>query len=117
MTKLLRRRRCRDCRAEVWTGLDGDLCAQLVTVTAAPLGHLGEALARLQGRGTYLRTRHLDGTKLARRDHWQIAGPRPERADVVAEHRCRTPLPTVPSRLPKPPTKGPTADADAAPPF
>ena len=116
MTKTLRRRRCRDCKAEVWTGLDGELCAQLVTVTAAPLGYLGEALARLQGRGTFLRSRHLDGTKLVRRDHWQIAGRRPDRADVVAEHRCRSPLPTVPSRLPKPP-KGATVDADAAPPF
>lgn len=96
---MLRQRKCRQCRAEVWHGPSDAFAGILVTVDGAPLSPYGEALARLEDRGTYLRTRHGDGTVLASRDHWQIGGGTPPRGDVVAEHRCGTALPTIATKL------------------
>lgn len=96
----LRQRKCRACRAPVWAGDSDDWAALHVEIDNSPLGPQGEALARLTGRCTFMMRRHGGGLRLQTRDHWQIAGGRrPRYSDVVAEHRCGAPLPTVPSRL------------------
>jgi hypothetical protein len=92
-------RKCRQCKAEVWYGPSDETVAILVTVDSAPLSPYGEALARLEGRGTYLRTAAGDGTVLRSRDHWQIGGGTPPRGDVVTDHRCGPDLPSIPSKL------------------
>jgi hypothetical protein len=47
------RSHCRDCDAPVWTGLDADMCALVVTLDPAPLDSAGEALVLATGGASY----------------------------------------------------------------
>lgn len=104
-------RRCRQCKAAVLVGLDGDLCAFPTTADPTPLSPLGEALALLAGRATlHLRATPDGGRYLDRRDRWQIQGEPAGTAnrlfpfDVVAAHVCHSPpLPSIPTNLPDKP--------------
>lgn len=114
--------RCSKCKAPVVAGLDEDVCAFRAHVDPQPLGPLGEALARLAGRGTYDLERAGLEWRLTRRTRWVIQARPPGHqgrgaADVVAEHRCHHEhLPGTPTRWGVGPTS-PTADAFDHPPF
>lgn len=91
--------RCRDCRAPILTGLDGDTCAFVARVDCTPLTPLGEVLALLQdGVRTYeLRTPGQAFARLVRRDFHAIRSRPAEtgRFDVLADHRCHAAVPEV----------------------
>lgn len=110
-----RARICKSCRAEIITGLDGELCALEAIVDPTPLDGLGEVLAQLQGRRTYDLTPDAGRYVLGYRTDWRISH-RPARSgrfDVMPEHRCGlAPLPEVASftethRLAPPPAEAP----------
>lgn len=100
-TGLTRRARLRTCPCTqvILAALDDDTCALEVHADPIPLTPLGEALAHIEGRWTYMLTRAGGGWTLDRRDASKIthrpAGTQP-RCDVVREHRCRTPRPGDP---------------------
>lgn len=110
------------CGQPVIRGLNDDDAAWVVTCDPGPLTPLGEAIARIQGRGTF-ELRRVNGTyQLLRRDRLTIRSRPPgERIwcgniDVIAEHACYSfPLPTQPSvHQPEPPTR---ESNDDRPPF
>jgi hypothetical protein len=86
--------RCQDCKATVLTGWDDDIAATRVSVDPTPLTPMGEAIALLGGRNSYSLRSRKSGLALWRRDHWQIAGERSLRIDVVATHKCGESLQT-----------------------
>jgi hypothetical protein len=70
-------------------GLDGDVCAFMISADPQPLNSFGEALAILAGRSTVKLTRRGGRSLLTARDPWHITDRSPiERGDVLAEHRC-----------------------------
>lgn len=81
-----RARKCRQCRAPVLVGLDGELCSFTAVVDPDPLTPYGEALALLAGRDTYTLRRRAGRFTLTAREVWHIAGGTP--GDVVARHHC-----------------------------
>lgn len=84
------------CGAAILVGLDADRCAGEARADAAPITAVGEVMALLDGRDTYLR-RGRFRIELDRRSRWHIAGAGADDVDVLAEHRCGTPpLPTKP---------------------
>ena len=89
---------CRHCAAPVFRGLDADLMALEVTADVRPLNAAGELAAILTDRRTYeLRWVSRNGQgryELERRDSFRIRGRPPGTAgiDVLAAHRCNTPL-------------------------
>lgn len=99
ISRAAKSRRCPDCRMWVLAGLDDPRCAGPAIVDTSPLSSLGETVALLTGRSTYALRRFHTRIELDHRNQWSIHTP-PEHApyDVIAEHRCRTPmLPTMPS--------------------
>jgi hypothetical protein len=80
--------RCRDCRAQILFGWDDDVAATRVAVEPTPLTPMGEAIALLGGRSSYTLKSRKAGLALWRRDHWQIAGIKSPRIDIVATHKC-----------------------------
>lgn len=95
-----RGRRCRDCNEWVLAGLDADRCAGTAYVDPEPLSALGEMVALMGGRSTYLLRRDTSSFRLDYRDRWAIqgnpAGSHKQRGDVVADHLCHDPGPTGP---------------------
>lgn len=96
-----RGRRCRDCGDWVIAGWDADRCAGTAHIDPTPLTALGEAMALIDGRSTYMLRRHEGRTlRLDHRHRWAIAskpaGHPDQRGDIVAEHRCHAPDPTGP---------------------
>jgi hypothetical protein len=84
------------CGAAILVGLDADRCAGEAHADVTPLTALGEALALIAGRATYLR-RGVFRVELDHRSSWHIAGASADQVDVLAEHRCGAPpLPTKP---------------------
>lgn len=94
---------CPHCHQPTLTGLDNDLCAGTARVDPHPVGAVGETLAQLTGRATYTLHRTAGRYELQIRDPWQIAGQPAGigRNDVLAEHRCNSPLPAIPSVIPQ----------------
>jgi hypothetical protein len=94
-------RRAKDCTcvcgAAIVVGLDADRCAGEARADAVPIAAVGEVMALLAGRDTYLR-RGQFRIELDRRSRWHIAGASADDVDVLAEHRCGAPpLPTKPT--------------------
>jgi hypothetical protein len=84
------------CGAVILVGLDADRAAGEARVDVTPLTAVGEALAILTGRATYLR-RGAFRLELDHRSSWHIAGASADDVTVLAEHRCGAPaLPTKP---------------------
>jgi hypothetical protein len=96
VTRRARVRTCDRCGDVALVALDDDMCAFEVAADPHPLTALGEAMALLEQRRTFELTKSAGGYQLDRRGPGQITG-RPAgttpRADVLAEHRCRTPDP------------------------
>lgn len=119
MNRAARNGTCKKCRAVVLIGWSDDVLAFMSYVDPIPLGPVGEFLARANGRRTYALRLHGRGVRLYERDRWQIAGsPAGTRAlwrfDVVADHACGQPLPTIPTTLTPP---APQGVDDEHPPF
>jgi hypothetical protein len=91
-------RRCRTCNAVVVIGLDADMCAFEVHADPVPLSQLGEALAVATGRRTVSFCQSAGAYLLEQRWVEDIKA-RPAgtgtREDVLAEHRCREPVPDL----------------------
>lgn len=81
--------RCRDCGAEILTGLDSDRCALTATVDPWPVDAYGELSALLTGRATY----SLFGLELVWRD---ASAVRTRPCPVLVEHRCGNAIPHSP---------------------
>lgn len=93
------RHRVCGCGAIVLVGLDADRCAGEARVDTAPVTAVGEVVALLTGRATYL-LRTAGRTEIDHRSRWHIRGANADQATVLAEHRCHTPpLPTKPAVL------------------
>lgn len=89
-------RACLRCGAPVLAGLDGDVMAFEARVDPEPLNGLGEALAVLEGRGTWALHREQSRYVLDTRDSHEIAAhpaTSQPREDVLREHRCSTAAP------------------------
>lgn len=99
---------CRACAQPVVSGLDANVCALTGHADPHPLTASGEVAALLDGRTTYELTDRVDRSELDARDTWDIRA-RPAGGDppVLAEHRCRQPIPAdwqaTTSRTPAPP--------------
>lgn len=110
----------RKCLDRVLVGLDSDVCAFEVACDPQPLSRLGEALALVDGRRTLTLRREGGGWVLDGRDahqiSWAPAGERP-RQDVVAIHRCGSPIPAAWSTTTTFPEATPSLPANATPPF
>ena len=78
--------RCRECGAEILTGLDADRCAMPARVDPVPVDGWGEAVALLDGRASYELT---TGLELDYRDDFRISAPR--RYPVLVAHVCNSP--------------------------
>lgn len=121
VTRRVTARACQRCGGALLVGLDDDVCALEATVDPQPLSALGEALALLEGRGTWHLRRERDRFVLDPRDQTNIrahpAGSR-AREDVLREHRCHTTAPgpslIAPTQFPE--TK-PRPPLDAVPTF
>lgn len=82
------------CGAIILVGLDADRCAGEARVDPTPLTAVGEALAIMTGRSTYL-LRTVGRPELDHRSRWHIGGASADDVAVLAEHACGTPpLPT-----------------------
>lgn len=100
---------CPTCDTPTLTGIDEDVLAFTVHTDAQPLDPTGEMLAWLSTppRPTYTLDNLFHPARLTRRRASSLthrpAGPRPGPLtwDVVAEHRCLSPLPACPSNLPE----------------
>lgn len=96
VTRKVTARSCRRCGGPVLAGIDGDVMAFEATVDPEPLNRIGEALAVLEGRGTWALNREADRFVLNPRDSHEIAhhpATTRSREDVVREHRCSTSAP------------------------
>jgi len=95
---------CPRCRRRVWAGPDADTGLPRV-LDPRPLSALGEALARLAGRGTFTRRRIGGRVEIAYRDKFRIRGSPAgsPRIDVLVEHDCELtaidPLPRIRSAV------------------
>lgn len=78
------------CGARVWRGLDDDRCALRVTCDMLPVGHLGEAVALLQGRATFNLWADSARCEIQRRSRWHISAPKG--TPVIVEHKCGQPV-------------------------
>jgi hypothetical protein len=89
--------KCIVCKADVIVGFDEDACARAVVVDPHPLSELGEALALIEGRRSYLLAVQGEGMALWVRDQWQIAGTgASDKVWVFTDHKCHTvPFPGV----------------------
>lgn len=105
-----RLRKC-TCKAHILAGLDDDVAAFETACDPIPLNPLGEALALVEHRRTYLLRKDGKGYVLDHRHAAAIArrpaGTTP-RADVIRQHRCNTP--DIPEQLTLP-----TSYAEARP--
>lgn len=79
-------RLCKHCGAPILRGLDADIAALKVDIDPTPITETGEALALLQGRGTYELHRSRHGPTICHRAEWNISAPR--RRPVYPAHRC-----------------------------
>lgn len=87
------------CGAVILVGLDADRAAGEAKVDVTPLTAVGEALAILAGRTTYL-LRTTGRPELDHRSRWHIAGASADDVTVLAEHRCGAPpLPSRPAAV------------------
>ena len=118
-----RGRPCRDCGVYVLAGLDADRCAGTAHIDPTPLSALGEAMALVAGRDTYLLRREGPGFRIDHRHRWNIAalpaGSPGQRGDIVSAHACHDPGPTGPlvtQSVLQPPTAK-DIDYDDLPPY
>lgn len=84
--RLAQLRLCKKCGAAVLRGLDADVAALKVEIDPVPITETGEALALLQGRGTYELHRSRHGLAICHRADHNIRAPR--RRPVYPTHRC-----------------------------
>lgn len=122
LTRRARARRCKQCRAYLLAGLDGDICALPAYVDPTPLSALGEAAALILGRRTYALWYFGGRLELSPRDQFQIkgspAGQPKNRFDVHVEHICGSgPLPSAPSVHERFLAPAAVLDPNAPPPF
>lgn len=95
-------RRCRDCGEHVVVGLDGDRCARVVSAQPGPISREIEVAAIILGRKTFtllplVNSKSFPAFELIERTPSMIR--RNSIWDVLSEHRCGSPMPTIPSRL------------------
>lgn len=74
---------CRRCGANILIGDDHDRASLIATVNAAPVTHLEEVVAILQGSGSY----DLDHGNLYYREPWHTA--KPSIHSVHITHECK----------------------------
>lgn len=79
-------RLCPTCKAPVLRGLDADIAALKVDIDPTPIDEIGEALAVLDGRGTYELLAGRAARHIHHRYEWNIRAPR--RRPVYPGHRC-----------------------------
>lgn len=102
-TRSARTAKCPVCQARVMRGLDADFGSMSADCDPEPLAPLGEALALMAGRRTYVLRWRGNRYELDQRDQFSIRGaPAGSKAgqDVLAGHVCGGPeLPTTRTRL------------------
>ncbi len=110
--------KCIVCKASILIGMSEDAAAFRALVDPVALSPLGEALARIDGRKTYVLGKYDEGLALWERTHWQIESQKasPE-VWVLADHKCgglKFPAVEIPAL--SAPMKQPVSD-DNEPPF
>ncbi|GAA1994241.1 hypothetical protein GCM10009799_20420 [Nocardiopsis rhodophaea] len=81
---------CRKCKEPVLVGVDADMCALTVQIDPTPITEVGEAVALMEGRGTYDLLAGKGRREIHHRAEWNIRAAR--RGPVFAAHRCHRPM-------------------------
>src|SRR5688500_19264348 len=95
-------RKCGSCGDHIVRGLDGDVCAVVVSTSAGPICTKTEIAALVLGRKTYdlitiLGAKTFPAFELVESTPARIR--RTPRYDILATHVCNSTLPTIPSRV------------------
>lgn len=95
LTRRARPRPCASCGAWTVCGLDADMLALEARCDTTPLTALGEVLVLATGRRTAELVQTRGRFQLEQRwaDHIESRPAGAGRYDVLAEHRCRQPIP------------------------
>lgn len=93
---------CRSCGDHIVQGLDGDRCAVVVSAQPGCISREVEIAAIVLGRRTFtllplINAKTFPAFELIERTPSMIR--RNSIWDILAEHVCNSPLPTIPSRL------------------
>lgn len=86
---------CHRCRARVYCGPDAEVGAFAATVDVTALTVVGEALAVLDGRATYVvdAPSRRQSRRISRREAHEIGRPDPLSGTLHAAHVCQRPIP------------------------